>query len=153
MITIHYANGREDTVAYSLSLSKSWPLPASTTMRLSLENIKVIWDGSSGSTGWKFDLLAGGKPLLQLPNRNYDDGKDRSNKQNDYALNQTVGTVAVARGPVVVEVRGERSFPPHDKATGVATLTPKGGPFTVFVVNESDPKKGSFVFSFATQVQ
>jgi hypothetical protein len=148
VITVHYTSGREAKTSYLLDLNKSWPVaPAKTSkLRLMLNTIAVKWDGSGGSTGWIFDVLADGKPLLHLPNKNYSDGRGYSPELEPVV----VAADNFERGqPVHLEVRGKRSFG-GDTATGEVDLTASGaGPLLVDVTNKEDPKKGSFVFHFA----
>jgi len=146
VITVHYTNGAEAKTSYFLDLNKEWPpeTAKASQLRLTLGSIAVKLDGSSGSTGWIFDVLADGRPLLHLPNTNYSDGRDYS---------PGLAPVVVAPDtfqqgqPVHLQVRGKRSFG-GDTATGEADLSASGaGSLAVDVANK-DPRKGSFVFHF-----
>lgn len=150
IVTVQYTNGRATKATYFLDLNKTWPQAA---MRVSLEKIHVNWDGSAGPSGWVFEVLADGKPLVSLPNTNYDDG-GRNGRGKDYlaaASRWPVGMFRTIKGRTVrLDVKGKRSSG-NDVATGVAMLTANGGPVTVTVANPKDPKKGSFVFYFTAK--
>jgi len=147
--TVHFKDGTEAKTTYFLNLNNSWP---DATVQMSLDRIHVEWDGSTGPTGWIFDVLADGKPLVSLPTTNYDDGGSKK-RGRDYLATTNhwpVATIKLARGRMVrLDVKGHRSFG-GDVATGTATVT-TNGLVTINVAHAKDPKKGSFVFYFTAK--
>jgi hypothetical protein len=123
---------------------------ARTRMRLKLDKIRVIQDGSPSVTGWLFEVKAAGKSF-SLPNRNYTDRP----KQNEFTPAVTDGAVLdVERdgtSPLRVEVIGRRSIG-GDTAVGSQVVTP-GTPTIVNVRNAGSASKGSFEFTFSTTAQ
>jgi hypothetical protein len=156
LITVHYTNGREAKASYPLDLSKQWPaapVPAQQAFALRLEKIVVLWDGSTGRTGWTFDVLVNSKAVLALPKRNYNN--EKKNKQNENvpaAADRWFVPLKERSGQAIrVEVKGKRSFGGRnaDTATGAGTIE-VGKPLALTVKNAKDEKKGSFVFHFST---
>jgi len=157
VITVHYTNGKEAKASYMLDLSKSWPAQtaraaAPATLRLTLDKITVKEDGSSGATGWTFDVLLDGQRILNLPNKNYSDRPARGAGASDYAPGLAPVTLAsdkLARGQAArLEVRGTRSFG-GDTAIGGADLSAAAAGALLVTVANRDPRKGAFVFSFS----
>ncbi len=157
LITVHYTNGKEGKTSYPLNLQKDWPAqtrkPAAANLQVTLEKIRVEWDGSVGPTGWLFDILVDGKRRLQLPKRNYDDGRP-SGRNNEFvpdAAHRLVGSLSPANGQAIrIEVKGTRSFG-GDTSTGTGMVPATGGAFVVNVTNAGNPRDGSFVFYFSAQ--
>jgi hypothetical protein len=123
------------------------PAKARRGLRLKLDKIRVVEDGSAGPTGWTFEVRAGGKSFT-LPHRNY---TDRPN-QNEYAL--TAGDAAAmdldaeGRAPTTIEVSGRRSSG-GDTAVGSHLIDSAQGTMLVEVKNASTASRGSFTFSFS----
>lgn len=150
LITVHYTDGKEAKTSYFLDLQKT-DRPQ-MTMELTLATIEVEWDGSTGSTGWAFEVFVDGKSLFKLPNRKYDDGRESASKNNLYLADtdgSPVRPVTVTRGqPLHIEIRGRRSFPPFlgDVVYGAGNLDSGDGALIIHVSNQK-PQDGSFVFS------
>jgi hypothetical protein len=123
------------------------PAKARRVLRLKLDKIRVVEDGSAGPTGWTFEVRAGGKSFT-LPNRNY---TDRPN-QNEYALTAGDGAAmeldAEGKAPAIIEVSGRRSSG-GDTAVGSRPIDPARGTMLVEVKNASTASRGSFTFSFS----
>jgi hypothetical protein len=124
------------------------PMAARPRMRLKLDKIRVIQDGSTSTTGWLFEVRAGGKSF-SLPDKNYSDRP----KQNEFvpaAADAAVLDVEVdSKLPLRIEVLGRRSFG-GDTATGAQAIA-TGSPTTIVNVrNATSPNKGSFEFTFST---
>jgi len=151
LITVHYTNGKEAKTSYWLSLGKSWPAEPPPSLRVKLDTVHVEWDGSPGKAGWIFDVFLNGKLQLNLPKRDYDDGRSSGRRRpSDYVPDVgAVGTVTPQKGELVrVEVRGRRTSG-SDTAIGTATVDASGGSVAMNVVNARDARKGSFVFRFS----
>ncbi len=151
LITVHYTNGQLAKTSYWLSLNRPWSEVHASDLKVTLDGIHVEWDGSAGKTGWIFDVFLNGKPMLNLPNRDYEDGRSaKSRRPSDYVPDRSsVGSVSAENGKSVrIDVKGKRSFG-GDTATGMATLDGNGGKVSVNVVNDHNPHAGSFVFQFS----
>jgi hypothetical protein len=151
VITVHYTNGSEAKASYYLDLNKGWPADIAPQLKLTLDTITVKSDGSSGTTGWMFDVLLDGKPLLHLPNKSYSDEGGGGKKERDYPTGTApviVGSDQFTKGqPAHLEIRGKRSFG-GDTAIGEVDLPVSGNPSLLVPVTNRDPRKGSFVFHF-----
>ena len=126
------------------------PLTRASHVRLTLDKIRVIQDGSSSTTKWRFDVKAAGKSF-SLPDRRY---TDRAN-QNEVIPAPADGAVldveADINSPLRIEVTGRRSSA-DDTAVGAEVVTP-GVPAIVNVRNASSAMKGAFVFTFSVTPQ
>jgi hypothetical protein len=122
------------------------PAQRSSRVRLTLDRIRVIQDGSSSTTKWRFEVRAGGKSF-SLPDRRY---TDRANR-NDVVLTPADGAVldvdADINSPLQIEVTGRRSAA-NDTAIGAQVVT-AGTPIVVNVRHATDAAKGSFEFTFS----
>ena len=117
---------------------------ARARMRLKLDKIRVIEDGSAATTGWVFEVKAGGRSFT-LPNKDYTDRPNR----NEFVPTAADGAMLDVEGdgaPLRVEVSGRRSFG-GDTARGAQTVA-AGTPTVVSVRNES-ASKGAFEFTFS----
>jgi hypothetical protein len=117
----------------------------SPRLRVTLEKIRVLQDGSSGSSGWIFDIKSGGQALT-LPSTNYRDTPK---------LNEVVPTVKGVEqlvleidGNMPVEISGRRSFN-GDTAVGNSRILPGQQSITVPVRNAANATRGSFEFIFS----
>jgi hypothetical protein len=124
------------------------PADARPRVRVALDKIRVIVDGSPATTGWIFEVRAGGKSF-NLPNRNY---TDRAG-QNEYVPTPRDGaTIDLDVDPqssLFVEVLGRRSFG-GDTVAGRQTITPGAAPAIVTATNAASATRGSFEFTFST---
>ena len=125
------------------------PTDGRSRVRLKLDKIRVIQDGSTSTTAWVFEVKAGGKSF-NLPNKNYSDRP----KQNEFvpaAADAAALDVEVdSKLPLRIEVLGRRSVG-GDTASGVQAIA-TGSPTTVVAVrNTASANKGSFEFTFSTQ--
>ena len=118
------------------------------TLRVQLNRIFVVADGSSGQTGWTFEArVKGGQVLFSLPAREYDDGTGR----NVYVPTAQDGAAAdvslPANRPVELEIQGRRTsgVGKADIVIGSQALG-AGGPLTITVTNPKGERDGSFVF-------
>jgi len=162
MITVHYTNGAQAKASYDLDLKKPWPAPqassqappppspqSSSLLELRLDKIVVSQGGSTGRTGWVFDIAVNGQRALSLPKADYSDSK--TNRRNEYAIRRSLGRgLKIAPGePIRIQVNGTRTFgiPKPDTATGAGTIS-AAGPLAVTVKNGASERKGSFVFHF-----
>jgi hypothetical protein len=150
LITVHFTNGSDAQTTYFLDLTKSWP---ETVLQLSLEKIRVEWDGSASYTNWVFEVFANGKSIARLANARYDDGGS-AKRGRDYlaAANKWPSAIVKAPGgaPLRIEIKGtpSRGGP---AINGTGTLTANGGMLTVNVANATDRTKGSFIFYFTAR--
>ena len=127
------------------------PMDGRSRVRLKLDRIRVLEDGSSSTTGWMFEVRAGGKSF-SLPNKSYAD-RPQGNEYVPAVSDGAVLDVEVnPESPLQVEVIGRRSFG-GDTVAGTQTVA-SGSPTTiVFARNAGSPSKGSFEFTFsATRV-
>jgi len=158
VITVHYTNGAIAKTTYPLNLSKSWPSGgkgspgggSAAAARPRLDKIRVVEDGSAGTTGWTFDIQVDGRTVMSLPRTNYDNSRAASDVVPD-ASHRWLAGVNVAPGQKVrIDVKGRRTSS-SDTASGSATIG-SGETATIPVRNGSDPKKGSFVFTFSSGI-
>jgi len=127
-----------------------YSVPASA-LRLTLNKIHVVQDGSSSATAWTFEILADGKPVITLPRREYTDAAGSSDEPPSTAGTVAVGNVHVPPGGTVrIEVRGHRTADGPPEAIGSQILDSKGGSIAVEVKNPTSDRRGSFVFFFST---
>ena len=121
------------------------PMAARTRMRLTLDKIRVIEDGSSATTGWVFEVKAGGRSFT-LPNKNYSDRPNR-NEFVPAAADGAMLDVESDGTPLRIEVSGRRSFG-GDTVRGTHTVA-AGTPAVISVRNASSGSRGSFEFTFS----
>jgi hypothetical protein len=124
------------------------PVVARARTRVQLDRIRVIEDGSSGATGWSFDVRAGGKSF-RLPNKNYSDRPKLNEAIPGPADGAMLEIESDDMSPLRVEVFGRRSFG-GDTVVGTQTLFANAPTAIVKVQNASSVSKGSFEFTFST---
>jgi hypothetical protein len=118
-------------------------------IQVQLNRIVVEADGSTGKTGWLFDVFADGRKVLSLPNTDYDDTKGKNLYAFPPLAKVSTAILVPSSGTVKIEVVGTRSFG-GDKARGSAQLQPRGSAVDILV--RKDPTKrsgGSFTFSLS----
>ena len=116
--------------------------------RLKVTSIRAVADGSTGDTGWKFDVLVDGRVVAQIPARDYRD------KPASQAVTTLSGASAI-EAPVdlpkgsywLVEIRGQRTKA-DITAVGAAAVTGMDKPVDIAVASPV-AVNGSFVFSVA----
>lgn len=121
------------------------PMAARSRMRLTLDKIRVIEDGSAATTNWVFEVKAGGKAFT-LPNKKYTDRPNR----NEFVPTAADGAMLefdADGAPLRVEVSGRRSFA-DDTVRGAQTVA-AGTPTVVSVRHATSASKGSFEFTFS----
>lgn len=156
VITVHYTNGAIAKTTYPLNLSRSWPGRvrgasgggSAAPARPKLDKIKVVEDGSVGATGWIFDIQVDGRTVMSLPRTDYDNSRAASDVVPNASHRWLAGVNVPPGQKVRIDVKGRRTSN-SDTASGSATIG-AGETATIPVRNGSDPKKGSFVFTFST---
>jgi hypothetical protein len=128
--------------------------PAEVRMALTLASAYVVQDGSSGSTSWKFSVLASedslvpAREILSVPQAAYDDGaaqpksvkrQVRLNAREGNTLQITVR--GVSQSGTAAEGHFRIFMKPADRWTATETVR-----LPVIVWNDSS--KGSFVLVF-----
>jgi len=113
-------------------------------LRLRVDQIRVEDDGSSGATGWVFDIFVDRQLVKRLPNFEYDDRL--ATRVLTFSGTRSISAdVELPAGRYwMVEVRGKRSFG-NDVADGAVALTGVGSSAEI-QVRHKNPKEGAFVF-------
>jgi len=131
------------------------PAPAAsqdTTATLRVERIVVEYDGSPGTTDWRFAVLADGEPLFAFRQDDLDDGDGR----NVAVPRDARGVLHFRAGNAVhIEVRGWREsrlrlVAGAPDATGEGSIRP-GTAAQAIRVAAKDPAAGAFVFHFGVE--
>lgn len=127
----------------------AFSVPAKATrVRLKLDAITVLQDGSSRASTWLFDVLVDGRVLFSLPNRSYSDDAQR-NTYRPAATDPSGGELQIdAAKPARIDVRARRSVG-SDTAVGSATLDANMTALNVAVKNAQSESKGSFQLRFS----
>jgi hypothetical protein len=118
------------------------------TLRVQLDRIFVVADGSAGPTGWTFEArVKGGETLFSLPIKDYDDRPNR-NVYVPTAFDRAAADISVPANRLVeLEIQGRRTsgVGKSDIVIGSQALG-AGGPLTITVTNPKGERDGSFVF-------
>lgn len=121
-----------------------------TAVLLTLKQIEVIDDGTSGSTAWSFEIEGGGEELFSLASRDYvDTGADAIARPR--ASDPSIARVVLVPGQeMTIKITGRSSgLISRTVATGSAKLRADGSLAPIRVTADGG-KSGEFVFQFAT---
>lgn len=124
--------------------------PRKTAVLLTLKQIEVIDDGTSGSTAWSFEIEGGGEELFSLASRDYvDTGADAIARPR--ASDPSIARVVLVPGQeMTIKITGRSSgLISRTVATGSAKLRADGALAPIRVTADGG-KSGEFVFQFAT---
>jgi hypothetical protein len=124
--------------------------PRKTAVLLTLKQIEVIDDGTSGSTAWSFEIEGGGEELFSLASRDYvDTGADAIARPR--ASDPSIARVVLVPGQeMTIKITGRSSgLISRSVATGSAKLRADGSLAPIRVTADGG-KSGEFVFQFAT---
>ena len=124
--------------------------PRKTAVLLTLKQIEVIDDGTSGSTAWSFEIEGGGEELFSLASRDYvDTSADAIARPR--ASDPSIARVVLVPGQeMTIKITGRSSgLISRTVATGSAKLRADGSLAPIRVTADGG-KSGEFVFQFAT---
>ncbi|WP_056306705.1 MULTISPECIES: hypothetical protein [unclassified Lysobacter] len=130
--------------------ANSQQAPRKTAVLLTLKQIEVIDDGTSGSTAWSFEIEGGGEELFSLASRDYvDTGADAIARPR--ASDPSIARVVLVPGQeMTIKITGRSSgLISRTVATGSAKLRADGSLAPIRVTADGG-KSGEFVFQFAT---
>ena len=113
------------------------------TVDVQLQSIQVLRDGSSGKTGWTFQLYIDDRPLFFLAKRDYDSDLGIPVNPNKSTV------VTIGAGTPKIRVDGQRTFG-DDSVSGEAPLQ-VGGMTEVNVTVQGHEGDGHFKFRIAAR--
>jgi hypothetical protein len=149
---VHVA-AASDTAAKAAATTAGPAVVQPTKATLRLERVRVVHDGSVGSTDWIFEIDAGGNPLFSLPLNSLDD-RDGQNLRMIPADHSVTGAVLVSdAASTAVSVKGWKRGLLRG-AAGVPDVSGQGwlakGIDSVAVEAKSaQANRGAFVFYFS----
>ena len=130
--------GREQALTAFASRSG---LPA----RIKVATLRVVADGSTGDTGWTFEILVDGRLVTRIPARDYSD-RAATRTVNLTGANAIEVPVAMPKGNYwLVEIKGQRTKS-SVTAIGAAAISAFDKPIEIAVANPV-ATNGSFVFT------